>query len=238
LRDQDNLVKNIGIRPVLDDQEADSSVGNLENPHIECIEGAIGCGSLLIPRPGWSLSPDHAASTHAWVIRSACRSKTVSWTADRSLDACTQVPHLDIALSELPRVLTTDDGVVAGTIANNTRPDELDQLLGTSPDDGYTSSSENDRAILLDHFEHVDQTECPFTLVFPRPPCAAPLRRRAPNVAGISPPKCQLVKASSGAVAASTCLSLSGRTNGPSRRKGRLRCETLAAVLRSFAGGR
>jgi GrpB-like predicted nucleotidyltransferase (UPF0157 family)/SAM-dependent methyltransferase len=77
------------------------------------------------------------------------------------------VPHLDRALAELARVVAAGGRFVACTIANDTRPDELDRLLQTSPDAGYTFSSENGREMLLDHFERVDQTDCPFTLVFP-----------------------------------------------------------------------
>jgi hypothetical protein len=78
------------------------------------------------------------------------------------------VPHLGVALSGLAGVLAADGCLVACTIANDSRPDELDRLLHTSPEAGYTFSSENGRAMLLDHFERVDQTDCPFTLVFPK----------------------------------------------------------------------
>ena len=77
------------------------------------------------------------------------------------------VPHLDVALSELARVVTAHGCLVACTNANDTRPDELDRLLQMSPDAGYTFSSENGRTMLLEHFERVDRTDCPFTLVFP-----------------------------------------------------------------------
>lgn len=58
------------------------------------------------------------------------------------------VPHVDVELSELARVLVADGRLIACTIANSTRPDELDHLLDTLRAAGYTFSSEDGRAML------------------------------------------------------------------------------------------
>jgi SAM-dependent methyltransferase len=106
--------------------------------------------------------------------------------ADRQFDCAVaawmlyHVPDLNMALSELTRVLTEHGRLVVGTIANDTRPDELDRLLGAPPDAGYTFSSENGHAMLLEHFQHVDQVECLHPGV-PQPDGATPLRGSTPN---------------------------------------------------------